>query len=263
MDWKLYLTYPLSALAMLAVGFVWAVFLRKRWAFLPWRIFWVGAGVFVLSQAVRLPVLFVLGKLLEPSAQTWSADFTHWFNLILLSFSAGLFEESARWVGFRFWLQQDRTYPRTLLYGAGHGGIEALILGLLVLLTYINMLILTQLDVATLVPAEQLSLVQSQMQAFWGANWWDTFAGAVERWLTVPFHIGLTVLGLQVWRRKAGWLWWLLAVLLHGTTNLVVVSVLPKLGYWGTEAVLAGFTLLAVLIIVIFREPEPETILAE
>jgi uncharacterized membrane protein YhfC len=93
----------------------------------PWR--WVGVGV--LSWLSALPALllvplFVVG-MLEPHDPrmrqvAWGAA---------LSVTAGLVEETSRWFWFRRHAvvdPHDRRYA--LVAGAGHGGVEAMFLGL-------------------------------------------------------------------------------------------------------------------------------------
>jgi uncharacterized membrane protein YhfC len=57
------------------------------------------------------------------------------YNLLIiagfLGLSAGFFEESARYVVYRWWARDARTWSQGLMLGAGHGGIESILLGFL------------------------------------------------------------------------------------------------------------------------------------
>lgn len=95
----------------------------------------VGAlGFFVPQVLIRLPIL---------SALSANAGFLSWAqnHLLLytlgLALTAGLFELAGRCAGAGL-LRKNRTFPRALAAGLGHGGIEAI---LLIGLTYINNLV--------------------------------------------------------------------------------------------------------------------------
>ncbi|SMO69773.1 Putative membrane peptidase family [Melghirimyces algeriensis] len=78
----------------------------------------IGAAIFVIfSQSIeRILNLYIL--------QT-----TEWFNnpylyAIYGGLAAGLFEESGRFLGFRYLLKNHRGWKDGLSYGIGHGGID-------------------------------------------------------------------------------------------------------------------------------------------
>ncbi len=48
---------------------------------------------------------------------------------VFLGLSAGLFEELSRYAMYRWWAKDARSWGKGLLAGAGHGGIEAILLG--------------------------------------------------------------------------------------------------------------------------------------
>ncbi|MCA9938797.1 MAG: YhfC family intramembrane metalloprotease, partial [Anaerolineales bacterium] len=115
----------LNALIMMALPFVLGHFLSQRLRF-DWGLFGVGAITFILSQVGHIPFnQFVFARVPALSA-----------NLILLALfgglSAGVFEEVARYLMYRFWVRDARDGPSALILGLGHGGIESFLLGLLV-----------------------------------------------------------------------------------------------------------------------------------
>lgn len=83
-----------------------------------------GALSFFISQLLlRIPLLNAF------MAQSFflSIRVNTLLYLGILALSAGLFEESARWIAFRL-CKQKPTLCDALLFGLGHGGIEALLL---------------------------------------------------------------------------------------------------------------------------------------
>jgi uncharacterized membrane protein YhfC len=121
------------------------------------------------------------------------------------------------------------------------------------------MLAMRGMDLSTLVPADQLDLAQQQVQAYWSTPWYDSLLGALERLFTIPVQICLAVLVMQAFtRKKIGWLF--LAILYHAVVNGTVVFLMPSLGTYWTEALVGGFALLSLVIIILLRQPEPTLI---
>ncbi len=132
----LYITHALNGLLMVAMPIGLGLYLTRKLS-LSWRLFWIGGTVFILSQVGHIPfnivisLLFQRGVLPAPTLE-WRLP----FNAIFLGLSAGLFEEGARYLMYRYWTKEARWWGQGVLLGAGHGGAEAIILGVLVILTY-------------------------------------------------------------------------------------------------------------------------------
>lgn len=259
-----HLTYPLNGLLMLAIPILLGIWLTRRFK-LGWGIWWIGAATFVLSQVGHIPFnlwffgLFNKGVLKLPS-QAWELP----AFALLAGLSAGIFEECARYLAFRLWAKDARTWGKGILLGAGHGGSEAIIFGALVLYTFFYMLAIEGQDLSALVPTEQLTLAQQQVSAYWNAPPGLTLLGAVERAFTIPFHIACSVLVLQVFRcKQIGWLF--LAIAYHALVDAAIPGFAASklLAYpWGAYAVegLLGLTVpLNLFIILKLRTTEPES----
>ena len=127
----LYLTHALNGLLMIGLPLALGAFLARRLG-VGWRLFWIGAVTFVASQVVHLPLNIGLtrvaagGYLPKPPAEWKLAA-----NAAILGLTAGLCEETARYLVYRWWLKSARTWRDGLMFGAGHGGIEAMIFGTL------------------------------------------------------------------------------------------------------------------------------------
>lgn len=103
---------------MIAYAILWQ---KKQ---VPLRLFLYGAFTFVLSQIVlRLPLLQYLQA---QNPMVWMQ-----MNLVLylgiLSISAGLFEECGRWIAFHC-VKRPLRCVDAIGFGLGHGGIEAILL---------------------------------------------------------------------------------------------------------------------------------------
>src|SRR5512146_2676712 len=131
----LVVTRLLNGLLMIGLPVALGFFLTRRFH-LGWRLWWIGAATFIISQVGHIPFnwiftrLFALKYLPTPPAE-WSLV----FNAVFLGLSAGLFEELARAGVYRWWADDARSWRKGVLLGAGHGGVEAIILGALVVVT--------------------------------------------------------------------------------------------------------------------------------
>lgn len=254
----LYLTHPINGVLMIALPVLLGIFLTRKFE-LGWRLWGIGAFTFVLSQVGHIPFNLVLTRLFERGLlPVPPEDWMFPFNAVVLGLSAGLWEESARFAMYRWWVKDVRSWRKALLLGAGHGGIEAIMLGGLVLYTFIRMAAIRDVDLSTIVPVEQIPLAQQQVSAYWSSPWYMTLLGAVERAFTIPFHIANSIVVLQVFtRRQSRWLW--LAIAWHALVNALALYVIQYMGPYAAEAFLGLNALLSIGVIFALRQPEPET----
>jgi len=256
----LYITHLLNGLLMVAAGVGAGILFTEKFH-LSWRYFLIGAATFILSQVAHLPFnQFILNPMLQkfaPGAN--STDLSLLVYALAFGLSAGIFESLFRYGTLRWWAKDARTWEKGVLIGAGHGGIEAAILGGLVLLTFFQMSALRGTDLSQIIPSEQLALAQQQVQAYWSLPPLMPLLGALERFLTIPVHLALTVLVMQVFIR--GQHRWLLAAIgLHSFLDAAAVFISGKGGVVITEFVLAGFTLFSLFILWRLKRTQPHTI---
>ncbi|MFC8056496.1 YhfC family glutamic-type intramembrane protease [Bacillus cereus] len=161
-------------------------FWKKR--YIPYML---GVLAFVISQIlIRIPILnYVNGT--STDFQMFSVTQPVLF-VLLLSLSAGIFEEIARFIAMRYFMKQ-RDWQSGFLFGAGHGGIEAvLIVG---------------------IPVISLLFSQTVIQ-----NGDSYYFGGIERIFAMVLHIGLSLIVLQaVIQKKFRYV--VYAILIHGTAN--------------------------------------------
>lgn len=245
----------LNALLMIAMPLALGVYLyRKLQA--EWRLFGVGAFTFVVSQVFHIPFNAwmldpIIGRLgLDPDIPIQLA-----LIALLLGLSAGVFEEVARYLVYRFRLkeQRDRTWNSALMFGAGHGGIESIILGVLVGYGFIQLFALKDANLEVLIPLDQLEVARSQIELYWAAPWYVTLLGAVERAATLCFHMSAAVLILQAFRRnQIRWLFF--AISWHAVVDAVAVFASQTWSIYLTEALIVGVGFLALGVIFLLRD---------
>ena len=255
MDFLL-LAHFLNGLPMILLPIGLGIYLTRRWK-TGWRLWLIGAGTFVLSQVGHIPFNLVMGLILNrtPLGQLSPAG-QLLFNAVFLGLSAGIFEELFRYGMFRWWAKDARTWKTGILTGVGHGGIEAILLGLIALYALLQLAVLRDQDLSTLFPADQLALAQLQVAEYWSMTWYDSLLGALERLFTIPVQISFAVIVLQCFTRRQGfWIW--IAVGYHALIDATAVLAVNHIGVYGTEAIVAGFSILSLGIIFRLRRPDP------
>ncbi len=258
----LYITHPLNGLLMIGLPLLLGFYLTRRFK-LGWGLFWIGGVVFILSQVGHIPFNSLLNELFKRGflplpPQNWRLA----FSAAIAGLSAGLWEELSRYAMYRWWTKDARSWHKGILLGAGHGGIEAIILGGMVLYTLWQMIALKNSDLVGIVPADQIPLGLQQIKTYWSTPWTLSLLGAVERAFTIPFHICCSVLVLQAFTRKQiRWVW--LAVGWHAFVDaaIAVYAAAQLRAYsWGayaTEGLIGLAALISIGIIFALRQPEP------
>jgi uncharacterized membrane protein YhfC len=241
----------LSWLVSIAVMVGWpialAIWFKRRYR-LGWRAFFYGALIFALFQLVtRIPLTQLISARLAPALK--ASPRLNALYLIGLGFSAGLFESVGRWAGYRWLFRQRLPYDwqHGVAYGIGHGGIESIVLtGLVSISNLISAIHTTNASVEILqatYKGDLLASVLAARKSYLAMSWYEPLYGGLERLLTLPFHIALSLVVLLVFTRgHSRWLW--AAVGLHGLVDTLAVMLTHVLGWpvWGIELVMAGWT---------------------
>jgi uncharacterized membrane protein YhfC len=260
------ITHFLNGILMIAIPISLGIYLTSKFR-LGWKIWLVGGAAFVVSQLFHLPFnLTLLNPILANIQQALPGARGAMVVAGLLGLSAGMFETTARYAMYRWWLKDARSWRKGILAGAGHGGVEAIILGSLVLLAFINMMAYRQVDLGSLdLTTSQVEQLQQQTQVYWSLTWYDSMLGVMERIFTIPFHIAASLIVLQVFTRKPGKQqigWLFLAVFLHASMDASAVFIAGKYGVYTAETVLGVLALIAVLIIFALRQPGADAYLS-
>ncbi|WP_242239897.1 YhfC family glutamic-type intramembrane protease [Bacillus cereus group sp. BfR-BA-01309] len=192
-------------------------FWKKR--YIPYML---GVLAIVVSQIlIRIPILnYVNGT--STNFQMFSVMQPVLF-VLLLSLSAGIFEEIARFIAMRYFMKQ-RDWQSGFLFGAGHGGIEAvLIVG---------------------IPVISLLLSQTVIQ-----NGDSYYLAGIERIFAMVLHIGLSFIGLQaVVQKKFRYV--VYAIFIHGTAN-AIASIIP-LYIQGKDGIILSEVSIAICAVLVF-----------
>jgi uncharacterized membrane protein YhfC len=259
----LFFAHLLNAILMIAMPLGLAIYLTRTWK-LGWRLWFIGAATFILSQVGHIPFLRLSSLIMNrpPLVNTFlrmSLSSLIIFNGVFIGLAAGLFEELFRYGMYRWWAKDARSWRTGILTGAGHGGAEAIIFGGLALYSFLQLVAYRNIDLSAAIPAAQLQAAKAQVAAYWSTAWYAAFLPAFERLCAIIIQISMAVLVLQTFTRKQ-WFWVWLAVLYHALIDFFTVP--AAAGYfskYGSEAIVGGFAILSAIIIIALRRPEPGT----
>ncbi len=176
---------------MLALPILVGWWIRRHFG-VAWRIYLAGGATFVASQVVHLPLNYALGLL----TGAWGVGL--WplpLMALAAGLSAGVCEQTARWLVLRFALRRTRGWKEALQFGAGHGGTEAVILGLLAVATVVSMLVVQTAGTQALgLEGEAATQAEQSLHLFWSAPWYTPLLAGLERVFAILLHICMAVL---------------------------------------------------------------------
>lgn len=231
----------------------WAIARRRR---ISWRFFGIGVFSFILAQVGHIPFNYLVTNKLFALLTLPSGQARLVMTAAFLGLSAGLFEEGVRYVAFRYWAKDARTWGSGLMMGAGHGGIESILFGVLGAL---NVTILFGYQAGYfqgLVPPEQAPQVGAALDQLAATPWFELMFGALERVLALCIQLALSLMVMQVFvRGKRRWL--LLAFGWHALIDAAAVMAVTTSGVYLAEALAGVAALISLVVIFKLREPEP------
>lgn len=256
----LFISYVISMLVMIGLPVLLA-FVVTRYFKVSWWVVLAGVLTFLLSQAVHYPAviginaLFNKGLLPVPS-EKW----VPLVNGVIGGLLAGICEETARWVGFKFLKRKADRYGSAFALGVGHGGIESIILAVLGTGATLFTVLFYNAggEVAKGVSTNEVQYMLYQIEQFWTTPWVNGLLPGVERVIAMSLQIFLSTL---VWKAVVdrSFIWFALAVIYHAVVDALAVYLGGiGWGYWAIEGVLALFLVLNIYLLYRFWKEEKE-----
>ena len=209
---------------------------------LLWKLFLAGGLTFIASQVLHVPLVLALTS----TFQSWGVV----VYALILGLLAGLFEETARYILFKLILKKARTWNEGVYIGLGHGGTEAIILGVLAAIAFVNMLAYRYIDLSTVpsIPPEQLQLAKQQVKAYWSTPLYLAILGVVERIFAICLHVALSVIVMYgLVSKKHIWFW--LAVTWHTIMDAAAVYLVQNISMLALEGIVGVFALISLGIV--------------
>jgi uncharacterized membrane protein YhfC len=256
--------YLLNVLGMIVLPIALAFYVTRKFS-LPWKLIFAGSLTFIASQILHIPFLYGLTAMFTAGIlPAIPAAWASLFNAILLGLLAGIFEETARWILFKFILKGAKTWEQGVVVGTGYGGTEAIIIGFLALTTVVNMIVLRNANLSAMVPPELLEVTKQKVAEFWSAPVYMAFLGLIERAFTICIQISLTIMVLySVAYKKPVWFW--IALFWHAIVDASAVYLLPMIGALAIEAIVGIYGVISLVILYRLRprfmqEPKVELV---
>ena len=224
---------------------IWIIFAKKVKGISKAII--AGALGFIIPQLfIRIPILQLLGT--NQSVVQFSEGNKYLF-LLILAFSAGLFETTGRLIVLKVLSKNELSYYSSLGAGYGHGAAEAV--GLIGLTYVNNMIFAVMINTGSLPAGEQYESIKETFLATSSSLF---YAAGIERILTVIFHIALTVLLAYMITKKRTLSGFIICVALHALLDFTVVAVnAVAQNIWISLSVLFIFSCLAAFLIIKIR----------
>lgn len=245
-----------SSITFMAISLVLSIFFPIVLAIVFYRkqryaisAVFIGVVMMTVSQfVIRIPLLQL------SAGMSWykSLASSLYLYALFLGLTAGLFEETARYIGFRFMLRKKLEWKNGVAYGIGHGGIESI---LLVGLTYINNLVYSTMInsgmfdklISPMVPAETAKYIKDSLINTASSTF---LVGGIERVLTMAVQIALSIIVLYAVANKK-FIFYIYAILLHALVNIPAVILTRYVSnIWITEGVIFVFALISLFFIV-------------
>lgn len=175
---------------------------------------------FVFAMLLKIAPAYLLLYADNPVAKTISGNV--WLTGVLAGVLAGVFEETGRFLAFRFVLKKNEQRRTSVTYGIGHGGFESMYVGFQMFMVAVMGIminngmgdqIINGMDEAQIAMAFGQLGQQSQLTIG------ECLLGVLERIPAIVSHIAFSVLVFAAVREKKYFWLYPLAVLLHALVD--------------------------------------------
>lgn len=176
------------------------------------RYFFIGAATFVVFALILEQILhyFMLSTIQNSGVV---------FYTLYGALCAGIFEETGRFLAFKLFCKNENDPRASIMYGLGHGGVEAVVLVGVTLISYaVTAMTVNALGTEALfgaLPDEQRWAAEAQIAALTDYDMVSTIVSLAERILAIILHTALSVIVFASIKMK-GRLWlYPAAIVLH------------------------------------------------
>ena len=252
----------ISALLSVAIPVLLALYFKKKYD-CNLKCFLVGALVWIIFARVLEGLLHSI-ILKSPLGATINGNV--WIYALYGGLMAGLFEEIGRFVGMTIFLKDCMDNDRnSLMYGAGHGGIEAVILlgfsmvsNLMLSFQINNRALAPTYEVVKNLPEEQGMQVLGSLLELVNAEPYVLLVGLIERIPAIAFHIALSVL---VWKavKESKVIYLILAILFHFIMDALTIIVASRFSnIFMVEGFIYAMSAVVICVIVLLTKRKKE-----
>ena len=204
--------------------------------------FFIGAATFIVFALILEQILHTVVLSVAPNLRK-----NIWLYALYGGLAAGIFEETGRFLAMKFCMKKNLNKQNAIMYGVGHGGIEAI---LLTGMTYFSNLVVSLMINSGQISAilsmsgvddSNYQLAISQLMVMGTTPSWQFYMAGVERISAIIFHISASYLVyLAVKEKKL--LCYLLAILLHFLLDALALITAVYLPVLAVELILILFS---------------------
>ena len=202
----------------------------------------VGAAAwFVFAILLKIAPAYFLYQADNPVAKAIGGNV--WLSCLVAGILAGVFEETGRFLAFRFLLKKWKGRRTAISYGIGHGGFESMYIGFQMLsLVVLGVMmsrgmadqIMSGTDEAT------KAMLVTQLEPYTKVTLAECLLAVFERLPAITIHLSLSVPVFAAVREKRYRYLYPLAIVLHAAFDFsTVVYQAGFLPVWGVELMLA------------------------
>lgn len=228
----------LSGLVSLVVPIVLLIIWKKK-TNAKISSFFIGCGTFVVFALIIESIFhqIILGHLFPSMTENI------WIYALYGGFMAGLFEETGRFVSMKFLMKKNLNKENGIMYGIGHGGIEAILLVTITEVSNIATSFAVNSGAINMImsslPESEAGPLYEQLSSLWTMHPSIFYAAGLERMSAITLHIGLSYL-VYIAVKDRRIVNYLLAVLAHMFVDAITVIMSNKgVNTWIMEVILA------------------------
>lgn len=187
--------------------------------------FFVGCGAFilfamVLEQLLHMVVLQGLGGV------SYLITNNVWFYSLYGGLAAGIFEETGRFIAMKYMMRNSLSRENALMYGAGHGGVEAIMLvGFTYLMNLLYSVMLNSGSLDMMLAEESGAQLRTALEPLGTVGAGIFYIAGMERIMAIVLQIALSVLVYRAVSQKRCIGYYGLAIGIHFFVDFSVVVV--------------------------------------
>ena len=162
-------------------------------------------------------------------------------NLLIYGICAALlaavFEETGRFLAFKFFMKDNVSQENAFAYGVGHGGMEAMMITGMVMINNITISLAINQGSLNEIFETMDDAAKNNLSALWTESPFLFLAGGVERIAAVAIQIALSILVYKMFETgKKDFL--LLAMACHFVIDFLTVMLSAYCPVWATEIII-------------------------
>lgn len=184
--------------------------------------FFIGCAIFVVFALVLESFMHAVVLGFTGTAVTGNI----WLYALYGGLAAALFEETGRIVAMKFFMKDRLDMPNALMYGVGHGGIEAiLILGMTSISNLATSTMINSGALESALAAMDKTVANTtleQLSVLWTTPSYQFYLGGVERIFAIALQIALSAIVFQSVKTGKKDIWFL-AFAVHFLVDAVTV----------------------------------------